>query len=106
MIRKEARHNAVLASPYTMRRVRVAYVDVLGTIWMPAATCSMRYPLSDYDLENIGEFTRKNVEQWICTHAGDFQAIKDFHAVCGETEIAWASEENEMTYYDTVSDGE
>lgn len=89
-------------SPYTMRRVRCAYVEVVGTIWMPAATSAMRYELSDYDLGNISDFTRENVDSWLGRHAGDFQAIKDFHAVCGDTEIAWADEENECVYQDCM----
>lgn len=96
----------VTADPYTMRRVRVAYVDVLGRIWMPATLASLRIDLRDYDLENIGEFTRENVEQWLCTHAGDFQSVKDFHAVCGDVDIPWSSEETECEYYDTLSQDE
>src|SRR5690348_11532676 len=97
---------ATQTQAYRMQRVRVAYVDVLGTIWMPAVMASMRIKLSDYDLENIGEFTRENVEQWLCTHAGDFQAVKDFRAECGELEIPWSTEENEMEYFDTIAEVE
>lgn len=87
-------------APYTMRRVRVAYVLILGKLWMPMATATMRIDLRDYDLENIGEFTRENVEQWLMTHSGDFSSVTDFYAVCGNVEIPWSSEENEMAYYD------
>lgn len=88
--------------PHTMRRVRRAYVIILGTIWMPAIDCSLEIKLSDYDLENIGEFTRDNVEQWLTSHSGDFQHIIDFTAMCGDIEIEWSSEDNEMKYYDTL----
>jgi hypothetical protein len=90
------------ANPYRMQRVRAAYVEVLGTIWMPMTTAGTRYELSNYDLENIGEFTRENVDQWLGTHAGDFSSVKDFHAVCGEQEIPWESEENELEYCDCM----
>tara|TARA_Y100000310_G_scaffold17714_1_gene17499 strand:- start:486 stop:755 length:270 start_codon:yes stop_codon:yes gene_type:complete len=82
------------------------WVDVIGTIWMPAITCAMRYPLSKYDIENIGEFTRENVDQWLTTHAGDFQDVKDFYATVGDQEIPWSSEESEFTYNDCMFPGE
>jgi len=90
--------------PYTMRRVRVAYVLILGKLWMPMATASMRTDLRDHDLENIGEFTRENVEQWLMTHSGDFSSVTDFYAVCGDVVIEWESEENEIAYLDTISE--
>jgi hypothetical protein len=46
------------ANPYRTERVRRAYVDVVGPIWMPPIQAASTYRLSDYDLENIGEFTR------------------------------------------------
>jgi len=67
---------------------------------MPMAMSTYRYELRDYDLENIGEFTRENVDSWLSTHAGDFSSIKDFHAVAGDSEIPWKSEENELEYQD------
>lgn len=93
-------------SPYAMRKVRIAYVRILGKPWMSRCDVSMDVNLSDHDLENIGEFTRDNVEQWLTSHSGDFSEVTDFTAVCGETEIPWSSEENEMAYLDTISDGE
>jgi hypothetical protein len=94
------------ANPYRMQSVRAAYVQVLGKIWMPMTTAAYEYKLSDYDLENIGDFTRENIDDWLGTHAGDFSSIKDFHAVCGEAEIPWTSEENEMEYQDCMYPGE
>ena len=81
-----------------MRPKRIAQVSVIGTIWMPAVTCAMDYNLSDYDLENIGDFTCDNVEQWLTSHSGDFQSIQDFTAQCGDTEIPWKSEKSEDIY--------
>ena len=78
------------------------YVQVVGTIWMPAITAAMEYPLTKHDLENIGEFTRENVERWLDTRAGDFQSVTDFFATYGDTDIVWADEENECIYNDCV----
>ncbi|KKK96390.1 hypothetical protein LCGC14_2663190, partial [marine sediment metagenome] len=58
--------------------------------------------LSPYDVENIGEFTRENVEGWLHKNAGDFQSIEDFFATVGDKEIPWAKEENEFAYSDAV----
>lgn len=91
-----------MPTPYTMRRVRRAYVIVLGRIWMPNCLASLRIDLRDYDLENIGEFTRDNVEQWLTSHSGDFSSVVDFTAECGNTRIEWESEENELAYLDTL----
>lgn len=77
------------------------WVEVVGTIWMPAVTCGQRIDLSRYDMDNIGEPTRENVEQWLSTHTGDFQSIQDFHAIIGEVEIPWATEEGELAYCDS-----
>lgn len=91
-----------MTNPYVARMRRWAHVDVVGKIWMPMTTAAMRYELSDYDLENIGEFTRENVEDWLGTHSGDFSSVADFSAVCGNVEIPWESEENEMTFVDCM----
>ncbi len=88
---------------YVMTRARIAYVDILGITWMPASLASLRIDLSDYDLDNIGEFTRKNVQEWVTKNAGDFQAVIDFRAICGAKEIPWDLEENEFLYLDTLS---
>ena len=75
------------------------WIDIVGGIWMPyGMTCAMTKDLSVYDLENIGEPTRDNVEQWLACNAGDFSSIHDFHAVIGETEIPWDSEDSEITF--------
>jgi hypothetical protein len=91
-------------SPFVMRPVRVAYVTVLGKLWMPTCDASTEIKLSDYDLENIGEFNRENVEQWLMTHTGDFSQVIDFTATCGEIEIPWSSEDNEIRYLETLPD--
>lgn len=88
-------------APYAMRRVRIAYVIILGKMWM-GGTASLHKDLSDYDLGNIGEFNRENVEQWLTSNSGDFSSVTDFTARCGDVEIEWSSEENEMAYCDTL----
>ena len=78
------------------------WIDVLGTIWLPAITCGQQINLTAYDMDNIGEPSRDNVEQWLGTHAGDFQSIEDFHAVLGETEIPWNDEDHECQFNDCM----
>lgn len=78
------------------------FVQVLGVIWMPAITCAQEIKLRAYDVENIGEFTRENVSDWIDKNAGDFQSITDFYATMGDVEIHWANEDNEITYNDCM----
>jgi hypothetical protein len=80
----------------------VAYVEILGRIWMPPVVASLRKELSDYDLKNIGEFTRENMAQWLSANAGDFQEVIDFNAVCGEAMIAWSMENSEISYMETL----
>ena len=88
------------------RLVREDYILVVGRIWMPAITCSLRINLSQYDLDNIGKFTRENVEQWLSTHSGDFQSVQDFYATAGRKHIPWATEEGEMAYMETISESD
>lgn len=79
------------------------WIDVIGYIWLPQVMCAQRIDLNPYDMNNIGEPSRDNVEQWLCTHAGDFQSITDFHAIVGETEIPWKNEESEFTFHDCMN---
>ena len=92
-----------ITSPYVMAPVRRAHVAVLGYIWLPNnVPCAQTIELSDYDLKNIGRFTRANVADWLSTHAGDFSHILDFEARCGKKYIKWASEDNEATYISCI----
>lgn len=93
-----------MADPYVLRRVRVAHVLILGELWEPGRTASLQKSLKDADLQEIGEFVRENVSRWLRLNAGDFSRVIDFSAVCGDTEIPWSSEENELAYLDTVSE--
>lgn len=86
--------NAIVARP-----VRVAYVEYIGEIWQPGVgACAQHQTLTDYDLGNLGELTRENVEHWLTLNAGDFQAIIDFSATVGDVVIPWSDEESEWVY--------
>lgn len=78
------------------------WIEVIGTIWMPSVTCAQRIDLTLYDMHNIGEPTRENVERWLSTHTGDFQSVTDFHAVIGDVEIDWADMDNDCVYSDCM----
>ena len=79
------------------------FVAVLGGIWMPyGAKAIMRYHLNTDDIENIGKFTRKNVNSCLVKRAGDFSSIIDFYATIGDKEIPWASKENGLVYQNTA----
>lgn len=89
---------------YTVRKL---IIHVIGNIWQPGVgVCAMPFTLSDYDLRNIGEPTRDNVEDWLTSHAGDFSRVLDFYAsleVGNETvEIPWHDEESECTFGDCM----
>lgn len=83
------------------------FVQVIGTIWMPATTCAMEYPLTAYDVGNIQDreepgLTRRNVEDWLSCYSGDFRHVQDFRASIGDWESPWSSEESECTYGDCM----
>ena len=78
------------------------WVEVVGYIWMPNVKAAQRIKLSGYDMHNIGEPTRENVEHWLSLNAGDFSEVTDFSATIGETVIPWTDEENELTYFDCL----
>ena len=88
--------------------VRKSYIDVVGKIWMPHTTASMRYPVSSYDLENMrdddGQITRDSVEHWLMLNSGDFSSVEDFSAsleVGDDTiDFPWVHEESELAYVD------
>jgi len=78
------------------------FVRVVGRIWMPGVDAAYEYPLSAYDIENIGEFTRESVEYWLALNTGDFQEVTDFYATVGDAEIPWAYEESEFQFNDCM----
>jgi hypothetical protein len=102
------------ANRMATRIVHESYIEVLGTIWLPyGAHATYVYRLSNYDIDNIGEITRENVEQWLNTHAGDFERVIDFRAdiydyrINEDIEVGWADPEYELEYSDiTYGPGE
>ena len=71
-----------------------AYIEIAGT------TGSLRYEFHDYELRSIGEFTRENILRWlensyIANSVVGLLPVRDFHAVCGDIEIPWATKEKE-----------
>ena len=59
--------------------------------------------LNDIELREIGEFTRENVLEWrptlvVDSISGESVVVKDLHAVCGDVEIPWATEESKQVY--------
>lgn len=73
-----------------------AYIEILG------AMTKWQCELTDSDLREIGEFTRENVLRWMESHNGaDWWTtlpLVDFHAVCGDIDIPWATEEARLCF--------
>ncbi|MGA8876356.1 MAG: hypothetical protein WB555_12535 [Candidatus Korobacteraceae bacterium] len=66
------------------------YIEIVGMmVW--------RFELDKADLCFIGEFTRENIESWLkrgnCRFEVGLYGYEDFHAVCGDIDIPWATEE-------------
>ena len=98
---------------YQTERRYHAIIRVVGVHWgayirqgslapITEPTAAYEYPLSPQDLENIGELTRENVQNWLDKNAGDFSAVLDFRAEVGEGVIDWENEENELAYLDCM----
>ncbi len=83
------------------RTITINEIHVIGTLWM-GGTAAMTYKLTAYDLENIGELTRENVQKWLDTHSGDFQSLSDFHADIGDFDSPWEHAESECTFNDCM----
>src|SRR5690242_4519151 len=85
-----------------------SYLDIM------AAVCTWRFDLTDSDLREIGNFTRENIVSWLNRGFSGFKweagclknrffefhvyGIQDFHAVCGDIDIPWASEESKKSW--------
>jgi len=65
-----------------------AYVEIVNDI-----TMMYRRSLSKSDLSLIGEFTRESIARWLKSDRLDIYGFTDFHAVCGDIDIPWATEE-------------
>jgi hypothetical protein len=72
------------------------YIEIVGGIGL------FRPQLDKADLDCIGEFTRENVLTWMNSHRGPdwvgILPVEDFHAVCGDIDIPWATEEARLCY--------
>ena len=68
-----------------------AYIESVGAVMI------LRYELTDGELHNIGKFTRANVSMWMESHTDPgwvgILPVEDFHAVCGDIAIPWATKE-------------
>lgn len=65
------------------------YIEVVGSV------TAWSLQLTLWDRCMIGKFTRENVEMWLANHVGLDPGFypEDFHAVCGDIEIPWATKE-------------
>ncbi len=82
-------------------------IQVIGTIWMPSATCAQVRDLTAFEVEQLGDVrNRAAVSQWIDMHFGDFQSITDFRADfhVGDENVVheWQNEGSELTYSDCM----
>jgi hypothetical protein len=72
------------------------YIEIVGGLG------ASRPKLDKADLDCIGEFTRENVLTWMNSHRGPdwvgMLPVDDFHAVCGDMDIPWATEEARLAY--------
>ncbi len=71
--------------------IKKRYIEIVGdfTTW--------RIDLTLWNVFCIGEFTRENVEDWLVANYTRRIRFKedwfvDFHAVCGDIDIPWATE--------------
>jgi hypothetical protein len=81
----------------------MSYIEVIGTIWMPAVTAAYRYSLSGYDIDNMrspddGKIARREIQGWLDTHAGDFQSVEDFYAEIDGACYGWKNPESECVF--------
>jgi hypothetical protein len=72
-----------------------AYIEILAEFRIS------RHELGKAELCFIGEFTRENIESWL--KRGNYLEVgiygyKDFHAVCGDIDIPWATEEARLCW--------
>ena len=72
--------------------IMLAYIEIMG------AEAMTRHELHPFDLWAIGKFTRENILSWLergnCLDGwGGVYGYEDFHAVCGNIDIPWATEE-------------
>jgi hypothetical protein len=72
-----------------------AYIEYLGGI------TAGRYVMSDWEVHELGEFTRERITWWFERFRNQgymFWPIQDLHAVCGDMDIPWATEEGKRIW--------
>jgi hypothetical protein len=77
--------------------IKKRYIEIVGGVR------SWRIDLTLWNVFCIGEFTRENVADWLADYTcnrhpeiDDFPV--DFHAVCGDIDIPWATKEGRDCY--------
>jgi hypothetical protein len=65
------------------------YIEVVAG----RGVCRYDFELTDEELRRIGKFTRENITKWLEHWDGPENVPVDFHAVCDDIEIPWATEE-------------
>jgi hypothetical protein len=77
-----------------------AYIEIVGSF------STRRTDLYPWNLHAIGKFTRENIQRWLeneaqIIHGPDPLAVDilgDFHAVCGDLDIPWATEKARLAW--------
>lgn len=83
-----------------------AYVDFVGAI------CVSRIELDENTLREIGDFTRENIAAWLNGNHADWHnwigvtPVEDFHAVCGDVDIPWATDNAKQVWNEVRKAGE
>ena len=74
----------------------LAYIDIVGAVAM------RRHNLTDHELRSIGQFTRGNITLWLSnqrrTDWVGILPVEDFHAVCGDIDIPWGTQEGKRLF--------
>ena len=73
----------------------MAYIETVGKFVL------CRRDLIAADLGLIGEFTRENISRWLDKGYWFEMGVygyEDFHAVCGDIDIPWDTEEARLCY--------
>jgi len=72
------------------------YIEIVGAVMV------RRHNLNDSELREIGRFISGNVWMWLDNHKGldwvGMLPVVDFHAVCGDIDIPWATEEAKQIF--------
>ena len=77
---------------------KVPYIEILGSF------SKRRLELHPWNLQARGEFTRENIQWWLERDSRtiieplETDIVGDFHAVCGDIDIPWATEEARLVW--------